>query len=118
MYITESCVVQSDMDSKVQKSNNIDTKINVESIDNLIYPQKVNIIKMDVEGSEIEALLGASKTIRKYSPQLIISAYHKCDDLYQIPLIIKQINSNYRFYLRNFSFNFSEMVLIAIPNTV
>jgi FkbM family methyltransferase len=91
MYFTESCVVQSDMESKVQKSNNSDTKINVESIDNLIYPQKVNIIKMDVEGSEIEALLGASKTIQKHSPKLIISAYHKSDDLYLIPLIIKKL---------------------------
>ena len=70
---------------------------------------------MDVEGSESEALLGASKTIRKYNPILIISSYHKNDDMWNLPLLIKNISDNYDIFFRQFSFSWSETVLIAIP---
>tara|TARA_Y100000022_G_C13259589_1_gene381945 strand:- start:2587 stop:3834 length:1248 start_codon:yes stop_codon:yes gene_type:complete len=116
MYQTESCVIPHDeSSSKVIQSIEYDSSIECNSIDNLIYPEKVNIIKMDVEGSESNALLGASKTIKKYLPQLIISSYHKDSDMWDIPLLIKDISLNYDLYFRQFSFSFSETVLIAIP---
>lgn len=57
-------------------------------------------IKMDVEGSEIEALKGSVKTIQKYKPYLQICLYHKMADIYDIPALIKSISSEYTFYLR------------------
>lgn len=64
-------------------------EIQVDSIDNILEDAPVTIIKMDIEGYEKEALLGAKQTIQKYKPMLFISAYHKKDDLFSIQRIIK-----------------------------
>ena len=116
MYKTESCIIRTEENlAKVIQATESDSSIEVNSIDNLLYPNRVNIIKMDVEGSEFEALLGAQKTIKKYNPQLIISIYHNKDDMWNLILLIKNISNKYKFYIRHFSFSWSETVLIAIP---
>ena len=75
---------------------------------------KVTFIKMDIEGSEANALLGAERIIRTYKPKLAISVYHRKDDMWVIPNIILQFNPDYKFYLRNYTFHFGESVLYAI----
>ncbi len=61
--------------------------------------EKVDFIKMDIEGSEVPALTGAAKTIKSFKPRLAISAYHKWDDLLVIPRLINSIRDDYNFYL-------------------
>ena len=71
------------------------------SIDELVKKnniKKVDIIKMDIEGAEYEALLGAKETIKRFKPKLMISVYHKKDDLYTIPTLIKSMSEDYDFY--------------------
>lgn len=60
---------------------------------------KVDFIKMDIEGAEVSALLGASKTIKRFKPNLAISVYHKWDDLLVIPQLIHSIRDDYNYYL-------------------
>ena len=87
----------------------------IDALDNLITDEKVNFIKMDIEGSEMEALKGATKIIEISKPILAICVYHKSEDLFTIPQYIKKLNPNYKFYLRKHS-NVSshELVLYAI----
>lgn len=59
---------------------------------------RVDFIKMDIEGAEMDAIDGAANIIRKFSPRLAISAYHKPDDLWQIPIKLKSLNPNYELY--------------------
>jgi len=87
-------------------------KINVRSIDSLELA--VTFIKMDIEGAELEALKGASETIRKYKPKLAISLYHHPQHLTEIPLFIKSLYPEYKFYLRIHSFYSRELILYAI----
>lgn len=56
-------------------------------------------IKFDVEGEEKNAILGAKEMLVK-KPKLIVSAYHKSEDIFALPLMIKQINPQYKVYLR------------------
>jgi FkbM family methyltransferase len=91
------------------------TEIRTSSIDEEFSEEAVTIIKMDIEGAELEALRGAEKTIKKNRPKLIISAYHKRDDLFEIPLIINKMVPDYKLYFRHFSNNFGETTLFAIP---
>lgn len=96
--------------------NNGGIQIEAISIDNYIKEnniEKADFIKMDIEGAEAQALLGATQTIKKYKPDLAICAYHKNDDFLILPKIIKEINKDYIFYLKHNSHNFWETVLFA-----
>jgi FkbM family methyltransferase len=71
-------------------------------------------IKMDIEGSEFKALLGAEKIIKRYKPLLAISIYHRIDDLIRIPLLINKFSNKYKLYLRHHSPTLDETVLYCI----
>lgn len=81
-------------------SETSDRYIEVDTIDQISAGQPVSYIKMDVEGVELEALKGAEQTIRKHKPILGISIYHKECDLIDIPLYIREIVPEYKFYFR------------------
>jgi FkbM family methyltransferase len=72
--------------------------VQAKSVDSLdIQP---TYIKMDVEGSEYEALWGAAKVIADFKPKLSISIYHRNEDIFEIPLLIKNLNPEYNLYIR------------------
>ena len=79
--------------------------------------EKITLIKMDIEGSEEKALIGATNHIKNDTPKLLISVYHNHDDLWKLPKLINTINDNYTFYLRYFGNRYypTEVVLIALP---
>lgn len=75
---------------------------------------KITFIKMDVEGAELESLKGAKEIIKRDSPKLAICIYHKPEDIITIPLYIKELVPQYKFYLRSYSNADNEMVLYAV----
>ncbi len=81
--------------------------------------EKVTFIKMDIEGSELDALNGAVGTIRRFTPKLAICVYHKPEDIFVIPNWIQSLNLNYKYYMRhhgNPNFNqHCETVFYAVP---
>jgi len=85
------------------------------SIDESFLETEPNLIKMDIEGGEREAILGAKETIRKYRPGLAVSAYHLPTDLWQLGLLISDIEPTYHFYLRSHAYSSFDTVLYAIP---
>ena len=76
-------------------------------IDDLVDEDGTTYIKMNIEGSELQALKGAEQTIKKYKPKLAIAGYHKTWDLWEIPMLIHGICPDYRFYLRSYMNNLS-----------
>lgn len=88
------------------------------SIDDLVIEngiERVDFIKMDIEGAEQKALKGARNTICKFRPKLAISLYHSLDDFVGVPEFIQSLNLGYTFYLGHFSIHAEETVLYAIP---
>lgn len=71
-------------------------------------------IKLDVEGAELEALKGAAATIKRNRPKLAVCVYHKPGDLFEIPLFIRSLVPEYRFYLRQHQPVACETVLYAV----
>ncbi len=83
------------------------------SLDEVIKGEKVTFIKMDIEGSELEALKGAKNIIKKNRPRLAICIYHKPEDILEIPLYIQELVPEYKFYIRHYSSCMWETVLYA-----
>lgn len=61
--------------------------------------ERIDFIKLDIEGDEKIALEGGRNLIKKYFPRMMVSAYHKCEDLWELPLLIHEINPQYKIYL-------------------
>jgi len=95
--------------------NNGDIEIDATTIDNDIK-EKITMIKMDIEGSEQKALIGCTNHIKNDHPKLLISVYHNHEDLWKIPIMIRNISKDYDFYLRYYGNNIfpTEIVLLAI----
>ena len=89
-------------------------ELRTESIDNLLDGKQATFIKMDIEGSELEALKGAQKTIKKWRPKLAISIYHKHDDIIELPAYLLSLIEDYQLYIRHYSSDVWETVLYAI----
>lgn len=92
--------------------------IKLETLDNVVGNRIVSMIKMDIEGMELEALKGAAETIKAQAPALAISIYHKREDIWELPSYILQLNPNYNFYLRHYTVGFGDTVLYAIQEGV
>ena len=73
-----------------------------------------DMIKMDIEGSEIKALLGAQMTIQKCKPNLAISVYHNVSHLTEAFEIISRLNPDYKYYIRHYTEGYTETVLFAV----
>jgi FkbM family methyltransferase len=72
-------------------------------------------IKMDIEGAEEDALLGAAETIRRHRPILAICVYHLQAHLYRLPLLMGSLCEDYSFFLRRQGPD-GDLVCFGIPN--
>lgn len=78
--------------------------------------EKVTMIKMDIEGAEKDALIGASRIIKEDKPKLLICVYHGNTDYLDVPELIKSLRPDYKLYMRSNvnQFGPAEIVLFAV----
>ena len=79
-------------------------------------PEKIDFIKMDIEGMELPALKGGLSVLKKFRPKLAISIYHSMDDFTGISKYIDSLDLGYKFYLRHGTIHNEETVLLAIAS--
>lgn len=72
-------------------------------------------IKMDIEGAEPEALMGARRLLKQNSAVWAICLYHKGQHLWELPFFIASLSDGYQLYLRRYAEDCWELVLYAIP---
>ena len=77
---------------------------------------RVDFIKMDVEGAELDVLRGAATTIARFKPILALSAYHKWDDFWTLMNFVKSIRPDYEFALRQFAMSREDNEYIFVDN--
>lgn len=94
---------------------NGETCIKVLKLDDVIQ-EKVDFIKMDIEGSESAAIEGAKEIIKEYHPTMAISVYHKKYDFWKIPQQILSIRSDYKLYMRHYTQGTTDSVMFFIKN--
>jgi len=91
-------------------------KYPVRRIDSLVDEgaiERVDFIKMDVEGCELDALRGAEESLKRWRPRLAISIYHRLDDYYSIIRYLAWLNLGYRFFVDHYTIHSEETVLYA-----
>ena len=89
------------------------TTVEAVSLDSFARSHSVHVdfLKSDIEGSEMELLRGAVKTIRRDTPVCAIALYHKQSDYFDIPNFLSTLHPKYKFYFRSEA----EPVLFAVP---
>lgn len=111
--------IEQTTDEKKEFQNNCDHNYqtnNINKLDNLIK-EKIDYIKLDIEGAEQEAIKGSKNTIKKYYPILAICIYHKAEDWYKVPQLVLEIEPNYDVYLRHYMEGIYETVMYFIPKS-
>lgn len=64
------------------------------------HSASVDFVKYDVEGAEEMALLGSKRLIREFSPDLLVSLYHRSEDIFKLPLMVKDLCPEHKLYIR------------------
>lgn len=101
-----------------ERSSEADVVVPTITIDDFLEQnqiERVDFIKMDIEGAELNALKGAVRAIEKFRPKLAISIYHRPQDFVTIPRFLTSLNLNYEFYLGHYTIHVEETVLFAVP---
>ena len=92
-------------------------EVEAEPLDSILGGERVDYIKFDVEGAEREAILGSLKTIENHRPALMISLYHRNEDIFELPLMIHERFPDYKLYIRRREYIPAwDTVLIAISD--
>ncbi|MEI8366732.1 MAG: FkbM family methyltransferase [Parachlamydiaceae bacterium] len=86
-------------------------------LDEILLGKTPTWIKMDIEGSEPDALKGANEIISLHAPVLAICVYHQQNHLWLIPLMISKMFSNYKYFLRPHLLESWDLVCYAIPTS-
>lgn len=86
-------------------SNNTDIKIEVTTIDKYVFERNldVSLIKMDIEGFELNALKGAERTINEFKPVLSISIYHNAEQFINVIKFVQELSLDYKIIIRHLS---------------
>lgn len=84
------------------------------SMDSYLDGETVTLIKMDIEGAEWKALQGARGVIVSQKPKMAICVYHRLEDIWKIPLLLKSLVPEYKIAIRHHAeFWVSETVCYA-----
>ena len=80
-----------------------------------VVKEKVTFIKLDIEGAEKEAIIGAKNIIKEDVPKMAICIYHRPEDLYELPFLISEISNQYKYYVRHCGMRFAGTILYCVP---
>jgi FkbM family methyltransferase len=85
------------------------------TLDEVLQETGPTLVKMDIEGAELDALEGARRTISRSAPMLAVSAYHRQDHVWRVPLLVRSMSDEYRFFLRPYLAEGWDLVCYAVP---
>ena len=91
------------------------TEVECFRLDQLLRSRHASYIKMDIEGAEYDALMGAMRTIQRDRPVVSVCVYHTQSDIWRLPLLLRSRVENYAFFLREHEGDGWQTVLYGVP---
>jgi FkbM family methyltransferase len=85
------------------------------ALDDLTFELPPTLVKLDVEGAELDALEGARRLIARDRPVLAVCAYHRQDHLWRVPAALHALVPDYRLHLRSYGSECFDLVCYAVP---
>lgn len=76
-----------------------DLELPLTTIDKIVSElklERVDFIKMDIEGAEPRAIAGAAQTIRRFRPRISACVYHDSNDYAAVASAVRRIRTDYR----------------------
>ncbi len=94
------------------------SKVNAVTLDDFCTEngiEKLDFIKSDIEGCELEMLRGGRETIDRFKPKMALAIYHSISDMLDVPLYISELSDGYELFIRHLNFTGSpwEILLFA-----
>ena len=86
-------------------------QIETRALDDVLCGKRITFIKMDIEGAEYEALIGARKLIMENRPRMAISVYHKFEDFVTLANLVLEMHPDYKISFRHYGFDELETVM-------
>ncbi len=71
-----------------------------DSVDRVLSGRRTDYINYDVEGAELHAICGSKETLVKHRPDLLVAAYHRSADLFELIITLSEILPDYKFFIR------------------
>ena len=94
------------------------SRVSAVALDDFVFNEggcaRVDFIKLDIEGAELEAIMGAKRVISEFRPQMALSVYHKLEHYYEIPLYVLSIDSSYKLYFEHYGRGLFDSVMYFV----
>ena len=91
-------------------------EVQVTTLDEALRGTAPTLIKLDIEGSEPDALRGGQQIIARYRPKIAVCLYHCPDHLWSVPLLLNEILPKSRFTMRTYYADGYECVCYCTPD--
>jgi FkbM family methyltransferase len=104
------------MASRIVEGGEQSISVECRRLDDISWPVTPTYVKMDIEGAEPQALIGATDLLRRHQPILAVCTYHRTEHLWQIPNFIRSVAPEYNLFLRRYAEECWEGVCYAIPD--
>jgi FkbM family methyltransferase len=85
------------------------------ALDQIFPVNKIDFLKLDIEGAEASAIRGSKELIQRSRPVIALSLYHLPRDPWELPAILKEVCQDYLYFIRQHRFNTFDSVLYGIP---
>ena len=119
MPVSNASMVRSDEVGRQMAADGVPTERYVASrLDTLSEAglfERIDYLKMDVEGGERAILNGAMSAIRRFRPKLAIAIYHEAQHFWEYPEMLMGRLDGYRYYIRQYGYSRFETLLYAVP---
>ena len=76
------------------------TTVDVRTVDSIVKDEDIDLIKLDVEGDEADAIEGCRKTMARCAPSMAVSVYHRTGDIFELPFLLHELLPTHKMYLR------------------